>query len=402
MLLSAWLVVHSLASADASGFAFPQVQAPAARPAAGPGKPAGQAPTTATGGGTKPNGGAPAAGGGAASKPAANPAPIGESLGPRFDDKGWPITSGLPTAPNPAPPPTSPIAVGADVQAPGAAGHAEGQAGGSDARKGQAGAVGTPFDAFDGSRTNRPQGPAADVPALASGTQLGSPLLDVYKSVGGVEAFRGLEGCVVWWRVSTLGEQGEPIGLREVTHTADCRYAERDRLEFQDGRIYGRLGAQVFAELRGMPWPTLNDPASQDLMLFGLHLRAPWCFGDANLFMVVGKDFVDRSGERLLRITLERRPPASLEVVGPELDAKPRDRFELLCEPSSGRPRELVHRFACSLATRRVLLEDWRAVENVQMPFRRVYVDEAMRTKTTLEILRFERQRASERDFRLL
>jgi len=387
MLLSAWLVVHSLASADAGVVLFPQVQAPAARPAAGTGKPAGQAP--------------PAAAGSAASKPVANPAPSGESLGPRIDaSTGWPIFSGLPTAPTSAPPSAAPVADGTGVPAAGNAGR--GNVGGSDARKGEAGAVGTAFDAFDGNREARAQGPAADVPALASGTQLGSPLLDVYKSVGGVEAFRGLEGCVVWWRVSTFGEQGEAIGLREVTHTADCRYAERDRLEFQDGRIYGRLGAQVFAELRGMPWPTLNDPASQDLMLFGLHLRAPWCFGDVNVFMVVGKDFVDRSGERLLRITLERRPPASLEVVGPELDAKPRDRFELLCEPSSGRPRELVHRFACSLATRRVLLEDWRSVENVQMPFRRVYVDEAMRTKTTLEILRFERQRASERDFRLL
>lgn len=398
MLLSAWLVVHSLASADAGAVAFPQVQAPAAKPAAATGKPAGQAPSTATGGGTRPNGGAPAAGADAASKPAANPAPTGESLGPRIDaSTGWPIFSGLPTAPTPAPPSTAPVADGTGEPAAASAGR--GNVGGGDARKGETGAVGS---AFDGNRPLRPQGPAADVPALASGTQLGSPLLDVYKSVGGVEAFRGLEGCVVWWRVSTFGEQGEPIGLREVTHTADCRYAERDRLEFQDGRIYGRLGAQVFAELRGMPWPTLNDPASQDLMLFGLHLRAPWCFGDANVFMVVGKDFVDRSGERLLRITLERRPPASLEVVGPELDAKPRDRFELLCEPSSGRPRELVHRFACSLATRRVLLEDWRPVENVQVPFRRVYVDEAMRTKTTLEILRFERQRASERDFRLL
>lgn len=391
MLLSAWLVVHSLASADAGAVAFPQMQAPAAKPAAGTSKPRSQDPATAPGGGTKTNGEAPPAGG-AAGKPIPNPAPIGETLGPRFDaSTGWPITHGLPTASTQTPPPSAPAA-----DAPKAAGAA-----GSAARKGEAGAVGSAFDAFDGGAA-RAQGPASDVPALASGTQLGSPLLDVYKSVGGVEAFRGLEGCVVWWRVSTFGEQGEAIGLREVTHTADCRYAERDRLEFQDGRIYGRLGAQVFAELRGMPWPTLNDPASQDLMLFGLHLRAPWCFGDANLFMVVGKDFVDRSGERLLRITLERRPPSSLEVVGPELDAKPRDRFELLCEPSSGRPRELVHRFACSLATRRVLLEDWRDVENVRVPFRRVYVDEAMRTKTTLEILRLERQRTSERDFRLL
>ena len=118
--------------------------------------------------------------------------------------------------------------------------------------------------------------------------------------------------------------------------------------------------------------------------------------------MVVGKDVEERSGERFVHLTLERVPPMALDVVGPELDPKPRDRFELLCDPSSGQPRELLHRFACSLATRRVLLEDWREVDGVRLPFRRVYVDEALRAKTTLEILRVERQQTTERDFRLL
>lgn len=409
MLLSAWILVHAAVSIDTRVVVSPVVQVPAAtKPSARGAIGTAQDPAggrSAAKPGTNATGQAPASG-----KPAPKPAPAGEtSLGASFDaSTGWPIATGLPTANTPAPAPTT--ATNDGVAAPAAG--TPGQAGWHDARRPAAASGGSPFEAFDGERRPPPQrapgsqepvaAPTPDVPALASGTQLGSPLLDVYKSVGGVEAFRGLEGCVVWWRVSTFGEQGEAIGLREVTHTVDCRYAERDRLEFQDGRIYGRVGAQVFAELRGMPWPTLNEPAGQDLMLFGLQLRTPWCFGDANLFMVVAKDFVDRSGERMLRIVLERRPPSAMEIVGPELDAKPRDRFELLCEPSSGRPRELVHRFACSLATRRVLLEDWREVENVRVPFRRVYVDEAMRTKTTLEILRLERQRTNERDFRLL
>lgn len=247
-----------------------------------------------------------------------------------------------------------------------------------------------------------PQEPTPNAPPLVSGTELGSPLNDVFKTVRTPGEFKKLEGVVVWWRLTTFGEQGEEIGLREVTHTADCRFSERDRLEYQDGRTFGRLGAQVFAELRGMPWPTLNDVASQDLMLFGLHLRTPWCFGDAHDFVVLEKDVEERSGERYTRLVLERRPPASLEIVGPELDPKPRDRFELLCDPSSGQPRELVHRFASSLATRRVLLEDWQDFEGVRLPHRRTYVDEAMRPKTRLEILRIARQRTSERDFRLL
>lgn len=409
MLLSAWILVHAAVSLDIGVVAFPVVQTPAAT------KPSSRG---ATGNVQDPAGGQPAAKPGpntagqapSNGKPAAKPASGGQaSLGASFDAAtGWPIATGIPAANTPAPAPTTATNEGEAAPAAGT----PRQAGLHDGHRSGASGGGTPFEAFDGDRRAEPHrapnrqepapAPTPDVPALASGTQLGSPLLEVYKSVGGVEAFRGLEGCVVWWRVSTFGEQGEAIGLREVTHTADCRYAERDRLEFNDGRIYGRVGAQVFAELRGMPWPTLNEPAGQDLMLFGLQLRAPWCFGDANLFMVVAKDFVDRSGERMLRIVLERRPPSAMEIVGPELDAKPRDRFELLCEPSSGRPRELVHRFACSLATRRVLLEDWREVENVRVPFRRVYVDEAMRTKTTLEILRLERQRTTERDFRLL
>jgi hypothetical protein len=47
-----------------------------------------------------------------------------------------------------------------------------------------------------------------------------------------------------------------------------------------------------------------------------------------------------------------------------------------------------------------VLLEDWRDFEGVRMPCRRVYVDESMRPTTALELVKVERRRVTERDFR--
>lgn len=242
---------------------------------------------------------------------------------------------------------------------------------------------------------------ATSSPPLVSGSQLGSPLLDVFQSTRAPAAFKALGGIVVWWRLSIYGAQGEVIGVREVTHTADCAFAERDRLEHADGRVYGRSGASVFAERQGMPWPLLTETAQHELALFGLQLRLPWCFGDGTTFAVIGRDTVTRSGELLTRIQLERRPPAGLAVIGPELDPAPRDRFELLHEPSNGALREFVHRFASSMQTRRVLLEDWRDVAGVRMPYRRVYTDDSLRQTTTFEVLRIEQSRVTERDFRL-
>lgn len=239
-------------------------------------------------------------------------------------------------------------------------------------------------------------------PTLASGMQLGSPLLDIYQATQPPGAWKQIGGVVVWWRLTVYGSQGEEIGVREVTHTADVAFAERDRLELADGRVYGRLGPQIYAERNGMPMPTLGDDAAAQLLLFGMQLRLCWAFGDANAYTVVGKDVEERGGERFRRVVVEQRLPSSLDQFGLDAEAKPRDHYEVLYEPSSGEPRELVHRFAASLQTRRVRLEEWREWEGVRLPFRRVYVDEAMRPTTMLEILRLERQRTSERDFRLL
>jgi hypothetical protein len=312
-----------------------------------------------------------------AAKASAKPAPAaGSSINHvRFDaDSGWPVV--VEDRGTTAPPPAAPRA---EMRPPAA-------------REPAAGAE----------RKSSPEAAAAEVPALASGVQLGSPLLDVFQAVRSPGAFKALGGRVVWWRLTTYGPQGEQIGVRELTHTVDCAFAERDRLEYPDGRVLGRVGALVFAERSGMPLPTQTEAAGHELALFGLQFRMPWAFADANAFAVVRRDVVEQGGERAVRIGIERRPPPELDVLGPELDPKPRDRFELLFDPAQGgQPKEFVHRFASSRETRRVLLEDWREIDGVQIPHRRVYVDDSLRPTTVLEILRIEAQRVGERDFRL-
>lgn len=242
--------------------------------------------------------------------------------------------------------------------------------------------------------------PKAEAANLASGTQLGSPLLDVFQASGAPGEWKKLGGVVAHWRVVVHGPNGEEIGAREVVHTADVVHADRDRLDHADGRVHGRLGGQVFAERNGMPMPASTEPAALELALFGAQLRMPWLFGDANAYAVVGKSLEERNGERLRKITVERRPPAHLDTMGPQAAPKPVDRFELVLDPATGVVRELVHRLAETQQTRRVLLEDWRDFDGVRLPCRRVYVDEALRPTTVLELTKIERRRVTERDFR--
>ncbi|MBL8752070.1 MAG: hypothetical protein JNK15_02110, partial [Planctomycetes bacterium] len=299
----------------------------------------------------------------------------------QFDQGGWPIVADDAPAPGPEPRQRPVATAPASGNKPSTAGERGGNGGVAGNRSGARGANAAPL--------------------LASGMQAGSPLLEVFQGTRPPGSWRAIGGVVVSWRVTIHGTSGETIGVREVVHTADTTFAERDRLEYTDNRVFGRVGAQVFAERSGMPSPGQIDQAAAELLLFGTQLRCPWLFGDANAFAVVQKDVEDRGGERLHKAVLERRPPVALDLAGPELDPKPRDRFELLYDPGTGMPRELVQRFASSREARRVLLEDWREWEGVQLAHRRVYVDESLRPTTVLEITRIERQRVSERDFRL-
>jgi len=242
--------------------------------------------------------------------------------------------------------------------------------------------------------------PKAEAPNLASGTQLGSPLLDVFQATGAPGEWKKLGGVVAHWRVVVHGPNGDEIGAREVVHTADVVHPDRDRLDHADGRVHGRFGGQVFAERNGMPMPASTEPAALELALFGAQLRMPWLFGDANAYAVVGKTIEERNGERLRKVTVERRPPAHLDTMGPQAAPKPVDRYELVYDPASGVVRELVHRLAETQQTRRVLLEDWREFDGVRLPCRRVYVDEALRPTTVIELTKIERRRVNDRDFR--
>lgn len=239
-------------------------------------------------------------------------------------------------------------------------------------------------------------------PAAAVGSGLGSPLVDVFQTTRSPAAFQALGGVTAWWRLTVHGAGGETVGIREITHRADLGALDRDRLELTDGRVYARAGAMVFVERQGMPWPTLAEAAGHELHLFGVLLRAPWVFADTNAYTVLGRDFVQRGGARLARIRIQRRPDTPSELIGPDPEPRPRDQFELLCEPSSMQPRELLYQLACSGQSRRILLEDWRETGGVRIPHRRLLVDGQGRPTTTLEILRLEvGQPLSDRDFRL-
>lgn len=266
----------------------------------------------------------------------------------------------------------------------------------------------------DGGGANNPSNRSKDVlvaeatkeQPMASGMQLDSPLHDVFRATRSPGALRTIGGVEVWWRVHIHGTSGEDIGIRTIKHTADCVYAERDRIHYTDShdeRTFARMGNNVSAQRKGLPWDSMTEAARAQLSLFGMHLRMPWCFGEGKSYAVMRQTVAERRGEVLTRLELQRRPPATEEVFGPEHNPKPRDRYELLFEPTTGLPRELVHRFASSGQQRRILLEDWKDVGGVRMPFRRIYVDEVGRATTTLEILKIKtKQRVTERDFRLL
>lgn len=310
-----------------------------------------------------------------------------------FDGNGWPVLQEEPGASAPPPPVAGPASTPA-------------------APAGEARATAVPGNREPQWPATPPLGQAVDVRSargegamLASGTERGSPLLDVFQHVGMPGTFKAIGGITVWWRITIYDQQGGVVGYRELTQTSDCKYPERDRLEFvDDGRVYGRFGPSVFAERQGRPRLGQTEAAAQELLLYGMHLRFPWCFGDGGTYAVVARDTVDRPEERLQRVVLERRPPASLDVVGPEFEPRPRDRFELVYEPSSGRPREFVHRLTfggTSGQTRRVLLDEWEEFQGVPFARRRTYLDDNQRPTTLLQITNLQAATVGERDFKL-
>jgi hypothetical protein len=236
---------------------------------------------------------------------------------------------------------------------------------------------------------------------IASGMDLDSPLHDVFKATRSPGLLKTIGGVQARWRLTVHGPEGEVIGVRDYVHTADLTFERRDRLEC-DGRVFARDDARVIAGRSGIPTAHLKELATTELALFGLHARMPWCYGDGRSFAILDKRAVERAGERLCRLGIERRPPATSDVFGPQRRPRKRDAYALYYEPTTGTPRELVHTFASSGAERRVLLDDWRDFEGVRLPHRRVYVDDALRPRTTMQLLEVRRVRVSDRDFSLL
>ena len=316
-------------------------------------------------------------GSGASGQPPANPTqvpqPQGQTSAVRFEANGWPSDPGTATSGGARSRLVRPGAARATPPAPGGAAP-----------------TGTPVRA------------AADAsPPPASGMELGSPLHDVFRATRSPGALKNIGGLRARWRLTVHGPEGEAIGVRDYVHTADLTFASRDRVEC-DGRVFARDDRRVIAGRSGIPTEHLKELAAVELALFGLHARMPWCYGDGRSFAVLDRSAAERGGERLSRLLIERRPPASSEVFGPQRTPRKRDTFELFYEPTTGTPRELVHTLARSGATRRVLLDDWRDFEGVRMPHRRVYVDESLRPRTTMQLLEVRRVRVTDRDFSLL
>lgn len=246
----------------------------------------------------------------------------------------------------------------------------------------------------------RPAVPPATAAAPAA-RSTESALSAVLAAVGPMAAFQALGGVAASWRLTVHGVQGEPLGERTIQHLADLGAGARDRLTFVDGRVYGQSGAMVFAERHRMPWPTLVEMAGHELRLFGLHLRLPWAFADTKAFAAAGAETVERDGQPWTRLCLQRRPDTNGRF-GPEPEPVAVDRFELWTPAAGGPPAELVQQLAGSGQERRILLEDWRSVGAVQVPFRRVYLDANGRPLTTLALVAIEPGRTvGDRDFRL-
>ncbi|MEC7583291.1 MAG: hypothetical protein VYE77_03155 [Planctomycetota bacterium] len=272
------------------------------------------------------------------------------SLGVQLDARGWPVLQQAPARPGIDSWP--PAAVGETPPVPSASG------------------------------TTPSAAPVPIQPAPASG--LG--LAPVFAQLQSPAAFARLGAVKVWWRLTVYGERGR-VGQRELTHVADLQAAARDRLEYEDGRVLGRIGGTVFAERHGRPWPVLATQGAPELELFGLQLRMPWIFADRGRFAEAGVSRPAESDGAVQRLLFQRR--TRRETLGPLPEAQQVDRFELLTQVG-GLPVELVHQFRCSGERRRVQLDDWRSVEGVRMPFRRTYVDAMGRPTTVLEVLRIE------------
>ena len=257
--------------------------------------------------------------------------------------------------------------------------------------------------ARDGSDKPRPvqegKPAAVDTPTPAGETASGSYWSRVWFAVGSAETFRAL-GCLrIHWRMRVVAADGTTLGERTVWQTTDAGAEGRERLEFEDGRVYTRLLDAVQAERHGMPWPTLEASAERDLRLFSLQAGLPWRLADAAGFVEGAAPRTSATdGSVIFTRSLRRGKEQSAAV---QTDDRS-ERIELVVDAATGVPREVVTAADAVEGKRRVQLEDWRTWSGLSVPYRRTWLDAAGRPSTVLELVQIEAGiRATDRDFRL-
>jgi hypothetical protein len=237
-----------------------------------------------------------------------------------------------------------------------------------------------------------PPGPAGETAAF------GSPWLRVWSSVGSAETFQAL-GCLrIQWRMRVVAADGTTLGERTVWQTTDSGAAGRERLEFEDGRIYTRLLDAVQAERHGMPWPTLEAAAERDIQLFSLQAGLPWRLADPTGFV---EGAAPRTSSKDGSVTFTRSPRTEKGRLAGVVDASS-ENIELVVDAATGVPREVVTAAGSAEGKRRVRFDDWRAWNGLSVPYRRTWLDAEGRPATVLELVQIEAGiRATDKEFRL-
>jgi hypothetical protein len=224
------------------------------------------------------------------------------------------------------------------------------------------------------SRTERPVPPPA-------GLALESPLRDVFERLGQPADFDDLGGIAAAYRIVVRDHRGAEVAVRELTHEFDARAPRRDRLLLPGRKVFGRDGEQVFAELHGLPMPSYESEARDQLDLFGVLARMPWVFADGQRFSVSAPELARIGPRELVRIRIEARQSVA---------APPAPRFELWCAADSSEPVELRYNVAGPGQDRRVRLSEWRRVGAVRLPTRWTFVGPDDGVGMELEIARLD------------
>lgn len=242
--------------------------------------------------------------------------------------------------------------------------------------------------------------PVAAAPVGETAPQALSAVWDrMSLTVGSTDAFHSLGALRIEWRVRVLGADGKTLGERIVRQVSDSAYGDRERLEFDDGRVYARLDGAVQAERHGMPWPTLEAAAGRELAMFAMHAAMPWRLVDPSRYVDAGAPRPAGVGGA---VVFPRIPRPAKDEVGPSAEKPRGEVVELVVDAANGALRELVMAADVPTSRRRVLLEDWRPWNGLLVPFRRTWLDAEGHPATTLEIVRIEAGiRATDKDFRL-